>query len=122
MKKTILNEKEALVVNHLPLGVNGHHPSCKELEQLTGLNIRTLSALISHLIVVHEIPIVAPRSGEQKGYFIASSRSEAEEYGEPLRQQGISIQNRYNKVIDTNFAELKGLLNGVLNDKYVMND
>jgi len=117
MHKQLLTKDETQVLELLSIAVDSHHPSAKELERATHLNNRSLSSLIQHLIIVHHVPIVAPRNGEAKGYFIASNHDEAETYVESLKQQSITMNIRCNAVLSANF---KGWMDE-LNANFVMN-
>ncbi|AKP63734.1 hypothetical protein FC99_GL000536 [Levilactobacillus koreensis JCM 16448] len=63
------------VLNAIPVG--GESPaSTDDIGKLTGLTIRAVRESISNLVNVHGVPIVALRSGQHKGIFIATNEDE----------------------------------------------
>ncbi|WP_203641702.1 DNA replication protein [Levilactobacillus andaensis] len=66
---------EQNVLNAIPIG--GENPaSTEDIAKLTGSTVRTVRESISNLVNVYGVPIVALRSGQHKGVFIATSEEE----------------------------------------------
>lgn len=66
---------EQNVLNAIPVG--GESPaSTEDIGRLTGLTIRAVRESMSNLVNVYGVPIVALRSGQHKGVFIATTEEE----------------------------------------------
>ncbi|MDM8281019.1 hypothetical protein QUW35_10145 [Ligilactobacillus agilis] len=65
----------------------------KEIQERTGLSIRTIRDIINNLIIFHGVKIGAIRTGKEQGYFIATNRQELELAIRPLQAQ-INDMNR----------------------------
>ena len=66
---------EQSVLNAIPVG--GESPaSTEDIGRLTGLTIRAVRESMSNLVNVYGVPIVALRSGQYKGVFIATTEEE----------------------------------------------
>ncbi|MBM6772797.1 hypothetical protein H5991_04690 [Ligilactobacillus agilis] len=93
-----MNDKDKLTANEIkvlaiiPYGAK-EPIKTKEIQTRTGLEIRTIRKIISHLITEHNIKIGAIRTGKEQGYFIATNRQELELAIRPLQAQ-INDMNR----------------------------
>lgn len=89
-KLTIIQES---VLAQIPLGI-GSNVQSKEIAERTGLSKRDVMAVISTLIIDHNIPIGAGRSEGRYGYFRITNENERIEAIVPLKNTVITMQQR----------------------------
>ena len=92
MNKKLSIIQEA-VLSQIPRGienpVRSHHIADK-----TGLSKRDVMAVISVLIINHNIPIGGARMSGKKGYFIITNEDERRRATVPLKKTIVNIQQR----------------------------
>lgn len=92
MNDNKLTPTELKVLASIPYGAK-EPIKTKEIQTRTGLEIRSIRKIISHLITEHNIKIGAIRTGKEQGYFIATNRQELDLAIRPLQAQ-INDMNR----------------------------
>lgn len=93
MNDNKLTPTELKVLAIIPYGAKAPIKA-KEIELRTGVEIRTIRKIISHLITEHNIKIGAIRTGKEQGYFIATTKQEIEIAVRPLQAQINNMNKR----------------------------
>lgn len=94
-----MNDKSKLTTNELktlaiiPYGAK-KPIKAKEIQERTGLSIRTIRDIINNLIIFHGVKIGAIRTGKEQGYFIATTKQEIEIAVRPLQAQINNMNKR----------------------------
>ncbi|GET08468.1 hypothetical protein SY111_10920 [Ligilactobacillus agilis] len=97
-----LTPTELKVLAIIPYGARAPIKA-KEIELRTGVEIRTIRKIISHLITEHNIKIGAIRTGKEQGYFIATNRQELELAIRPLQATINDINRRIASLKDNTY-------------------
>lgn len=88
-----LNKDERKLLSFIPAGSERPRP-LKELEQLTGWSDRKVRDIISHLVIVHHLPIGAVYHQPGNGYFKITNDEERNIALAPLTSQILMISRR----------------------------
>lgn len=94
-----MNDKSKLTTNELktlaiiPYGAK-KPIKAKEIQERTGLSIRTIRDIINNLIIFHGVKIGAIRTGKEQGYFIVTNKQELDLAIKPLQATINDINRR----------------------------
>ena len=90
----------------------------KYLTSVTGFSERRVRQIIGRLIILLDVPIVGVRTGDKKGYYLATNEEERAEAIRPLNSEIQELTRRKNSIETAEIRSdwLEHLSKGVKND------
>lgn len=97
MKNRKLSIIQEAVLAQIPKGIQSPI-LCTEIMKRVGLSNREVRAVISTLVVDHNIPVGGCRMHGRSGYFIITNEEERSQATTPLKNSVVSLQQRIDRL------------------------